>query len=114
MDLRRGAIWWADLGEPLGSEPGYRRPVLIVQDDRFNESNLATVIVLALTSNLKYGMMPGNVLLTREQSGLAKDSIANATQLITIDKRWLDEYVEDVPTSAMRQIEHGLRAVLGL
>jgi mRNA interferase MazF len=114
MDLRRGAIWWADLAEPLGSEPGYRRPVLIVQDDRFNESNLATVIVLALTSNLKYGMMPGNVLLTRGQSGLAKDSIANATQLITIDKRWLDEYVGDAPASAMRQIEHGLRTVLGL
>ena len=113
-ELRRGAIWWADLGEPGGSEPGYRRPVLIVQEDHFNQSNLATVIVLSLTSNLRYQNMPGNVLLPRTKSGLAKDSIINVTQLVTIDKHWIEEYVADAPASVMVQVDQGLSLILGL
>lgn len=112
--LYRGQIWWAGLGEPRQSEPGYRRPVLIVQDDRFNQSNLATVIVLSLTSNLRYGNFPGNVVLSRAESRLAKESVANVTQLATIDKSWLDEYISDLPSSVMERIDHGLSLSLGL
>lgn len=110
----RGEIWWADLGEPRNLEPGYRRPVLIVQEDHFNQSNLATVIVLALTSNLRYRGFPGNVFLSQAQSGLEKNSVINLTQLTTIDKSWLDEYVSDLPAELMVQVESGLSLVLGL
>lgn len=112
--LRRGEIWWADLGEPRDSEPGYRRPVLIVQDDQFNRSNLATAIVLSLTSNLKYQDLPGNIFLSKIKSGLAQDSVINVTQMTTINKSWLDEYVSDVPASIMVQVDYGLSLVLGL
>ncbi len=111
---RRGEIWWADLGEPTDSEPGYRRPVLIVQEDHFNQSNLATVIVLSLTSNLRYQDFPGNVFLPHGQSSLGKDSVVNITQLATIDKSWLVEFVADLPASIMAQVDGGLRLVLGL
>ena len=110
----RGEIWWADLGEPRGSEPGYRRPVLIVQDDHFNRSNLTTVIVLSFTSNLKLKDMPGNVYLSKEDSGLSKDSVINVTQLSAIDKEWLDEFVAEAPQRIIRQVEDGLALVLSL
>ena len=112
--LHRGQIWWADLGEPRHSEPGYRRPVLVVQDDQFNQSDLATVIVLSLTSNLHYGDLPGNVVLSRAETGLAKDSVANVTQLATIDKSWLDDYISELSDSIMARIDHGLSLALGL
>ena len=111
---RRGEIWWSDLGEPQQSEPGHRRPVLVVQEDHFNQSNLATVIVLSLTSNLRYQQFPGNVFLPRAQSGLEKDSVINITQLTTIDKSWLETHVTDLPASVMTQVEAGLSLVLGL
>ncbi|MFZ4657733.1 MAG: type II toxin-antitoxin system PemK/MazF family toxin [Caldilineaceae bacterium] len=111
---RRGEIWWADLGEPRGSQPGYRRPVLIIQDDHFNRSHLATVIVLSLTSNLRFQNVPGNLLLNKADSGLAKDSVINVTQLTTIDKAWLDEFVTDLPKPFMMQIDASLSLVLGL
>lgn len=110
----RGQIWWADLGEPQGSGPGYRRPVLIVQDDHFNRSNLATVIVLSLTSNRKFEALPGNLFLPKEQSGLSKDSVVNATQLTAIDKAWLDEFVSELPYHLMSEIDRTLSLVLGL
>lgn len=110
----RGEIWWADLGEPRGSGPGYRRPVLIVQDDRFNRSNLATVIILSLTSNRKYEELPGNLFLPKEQSGLAKDSVINATQITAIDKTWLEEFVAELPRHLMVEIDRRLSLVLGL
>ena len=110
----RGEIWWADLGEPRGSGPGYRRPVLIVQEDHFNRSNLATVIVLSLTSNRAYGDVPGNVVLPMEQSGLSKDSVINATQLAAIDKTWLDEFIAELPQHLMSQVDRSLSLVLGL
>jgi len=111
---RRGDIWWADLGEPRRSGAGYRRPVLIVQDDQFNRSNLATVIVLSLTSNPKLAALPGNVYAPREQTGLAKDSVINVTQITAIDKLWLDEYVTQLPEHLLRAVEQGLDLVLGL
>lgn len=111
---RRGKTWWADLGELRGSEPGHRRPVLIVQEDHFNQSQLAMVIVLSLTSNLRYENFPGNVLLPQAESGLEKDSVINVTQLTTIDKSWLDVYIANVSNAIMRQVEAGFSLVLGI
>ncbi len=111
---KRGEIWWADLGDPRSSAPGYRHPVVIIQDDHFNRSNLATVIVLSLTSNRNYIELPGNIFLPKEQSGLAKDSVINVTQLITIDKAWLDGRVGELPMYIIRDIDRSLSLVLGL
>lgn len=114
VKLQRGQIWWADLDEPQGSEPGYRRPVLIVQDDHFNQSNLATVIVLSLTSNLELQELPGCVFLSVKDSGLSKDSVINATQIVTIDKTLLDDLVGDINWSIMVQVDENIRLVFGL
>lgn len=111
---QRGEIWWAELGEPGDSEPGYRRPVLVIQDDRFNRSNLATVIVLSMTTNRRFQALPGNVLVTRADTTLARDSVVNVTQLAAIDKAWLDEFVVALPPSIMAQVDTGLSLVLGL
>lgn len=114
VTLQRGQIWWADLDDPQGSQPGYRRPVLIVQEDHFNQSRLATVIVLSLTSNLKFQELPGNIYLSKRDSGLTKDSVINATQITAIDKIWLDEFVSDLPWAIMAQVDESLRLVLSL
>ena len=114
VDIQRGQIWWADLGEPQGSQPGYRRPVLIVQEAHFNQSRLATVIILSVTANLRYQDLPGNVYLSKRDSGLAKDSVINLTQIAAIDKAWLEEFVGVLPWSTMVQVDEGLRLVLGL
>lgn len=114
VNPNRGEIWWADWGEPRGSGPGYRRPVLIVQADRFNRSNLATVIILSLTSNRKYEDLPGNLFLPKEQSKLAKDSVINVTQLTAINKAWLEEFAAELPRSMMSEIDRSLSLVLGL
>ena len=111
---QRGEIWWADLGEPRGSGPGCRRPVLIVQADPFNRSNLATVIVLALTSNQKHAALPGNLYLPSEQTGLEKDSVVRVTQIAAVDKGWLDQYVARLPSHLMAQVDRSLSLVLGL
>lgn len=111
---QRGEIWWADLGEPRGSGPAYRRPVLIVQDDPFNRSNLATVIVLALTSNQRYSGLPGNIFLPSEQTGLGRDSVILVTQITAVDKSWLDQYVARLPGHFMAQVDRSLSLVLGL
>ncbi|HET6765135.1 MAG TPA: type II toxin-antitoxin system PemK/MazF family toxin, partial [Longimicrobiaceae bacterium] len=86
-------MWWADLSEPRGSEPGYRRPVLIVQADAFNRSRISTVLAVVLTGNLRLVEAPGNVLVPAKTSGLPRDSIANVSQLITIDRSFLDERI---------------------
>ena len=111
---RRGELWWADLGEPRGSEPAYRRPVLVIQEDTFNRSRLATVIVLGLTSDPRYGELPGNVHLTPKQSGLDRDSVVNVTQIATIDKSWLESRVAKLRKPLMDQVEYGIGLVLGL
>ncbi len=107
-------MWWADLGEPGGSEPGFRRPVLIVQDDAFNRSRLRTVIAVVLTSNLRLVEAPGNVLIPSKAAGLSKDSVANVSQVITVDRDVLTEPVGRVRGQLLKDIDNGLRLALGL
>lgn len=114
MVVHRGEVWWADLAEPRGSEPGFRRPVLILQADSFNRSRLQTVIGLVLTSNVRLLDAPGNVLVTASASGLPKDSVANATQLVTMDRDYLEERAGKLPAKVMARVDRGLRLVLDL
>jgi mRNA interferase MazF len=114
MVMKRGELWWADLEEPMGSGPGYRRPVLVVQSDDFNRSRIQTVIVCVLTTNLKLAEAPGNIMLTRRQTGLTKDSVVNVSQLITIDKGLLSQKIAKIPPSLLRSIDKGLRLVMTL
>ena len=114
MVVERGQIWWADLGGPDGPEPGIRRPVLIVQDDAFNRSRLRTVIVVVLTTNVRLLDAPGNVLLPAKATGLPKDSVANVSQVVTVDRDFLLELAGRLPGQVLREVEHGLRLVLGL
>ena len=110
--MERGEIWWADLAEPGGSEPGFRRPVLIVQSDAFNRSRLPTTIAVALTSNVRLSDAPGNVLIPAAESGLPKDSVANVSQVVTVDKAALADRVGKLPHRFMRAVNEGLRLVL--
>jgi mRNA interferase MazF len=112
--MRRGEIWWADFGRPIGSEPGYRRPVLIVQGDPFNKSNLSTVIVVPLTKNLRLGAAPGNAALSARQTGLRMRSVANVSQLAVLDRGRLLEKVGALPGAALQQVEAGMRLILEL
>jgi len=112
--MRRGEIWWASLPDPRGSEPGYRRPVLIVQSDGFNQSSIQTVIVAAITSNLHVADAPGNVMLRRRESRLSKDSVINVSQLVTLSKSFLVDLVGRVPPARIREVEDGLRLSLSL
>jgi mRNA interferase MazF len=111
--ISRGEIWWADLAEPSGSEPGFRRPVVVVQCDAFNRSNIQTVVSVPLTSNLVWADAPGNVLLPSSISGLAKDSVANVSQIITVDRKSLSERVGRVPAGKLEAILNGIGIVLG-
>lgn len=114
MTIRRGEIWWADLGEPAGSEPSLRRPVLVVQDNQYNRSRMATVIVLSITSNTRLADMPGNILIGREESGLPKESVINVSQITTIDRSWLENKVGSVSHTLMEEVDYGLGMVLRL
>ena len=112
--MYRGEIWWANLSEPVGSEPGYRRPVLVVQDDTFNQSLISTVIVVIITSNIQLAEAPGNVLLPKGATGLSKDSVANVSQILTIDKTFLIECIGSLPNNLQEEIDDGLRTILYL
>jgi mRNA interferase MazF len=112
--VRRGEIWWAALGQPFGSAPGYRRPVLVLQVDDFNESPIHTVVVAAITSNTKLAAAPGNVLCSRRDTRLSKSSVVNVSQVATIDKRALLERVGVLAAVKFRRVEDGVRLVLGL
>src|SRR3546814_6795690 len=101
MVIAQGEIWWADLGDPVGSEPGYRRPVLVVQCDRFNNSRIATVVCVTLTSNLRLANATGNVRLTARHTNLEKDSVANVSQLVTIDQPLLTDCVGHISRRAL-------------
>ncbi len=114
MVVERGEIWWVDLGEPRGSAPALRRPVVIVQAAPFNRSQLRTVICAALTTNTRLASMPGNVLLPASETGLRQDSVANVTQLVTVDRAHLEERTGQVPGWLMTEVDRGLRRVLGL
>ena len=112
--MHRGEIWWASLGEPEGSGPGYRRPVLIVQSDEFNRSRISTVIVAVLTSTTALAQAPGNILIKARQAGLAKDSVVNVSQVLNMDKRCLTEKVKKLEAAAMAQVDNGIRLVLAI
>ena len=113
-ELPRGGIWWATLEEPVGSSPGYRRPVIILQSDRFNRSRIQTVVVVVITSNLKLLEAPGNVLLKAATTGLARDSVANVSQIITVDKAALSEQIGELTRKALARVEAGVRLVLDM
>ena len=109
----RGEVWWADLAEPSGSEPGFRRPVVVVQGDAFNRSRIASVVCVALTSNLRWADAPGNVLLSARATGLPKDSVANVSQLVTLDRGALTERVGALPAKKLELVLLGIDIVLG-
>jgi mRNA interferase MazF len=111
--IEHGDVWWADLEEPAGSEPGYRRPVVVVQDNALNRSRIATVVCVPLTSNLKWADAPGNVLLPRDETGLPKDSVANVSLVVALDKEQLTERVRKVPRRRLQLILAGIDIVLG-
>jgi len=111
--IAQGEVWWADLAEPSGSEPGFRRPVVVVQGDAFNRSRIATVVCVALTSNPRWADAPGNVLLTARATGLPKDSVANVSQLVTIDREALTERVGALPAKKTELVLLGIDIVLG-
>lgn len=112
--IRRGEIWWASLPEPAGSEPGYRRPVLVIQTNDFNEGGIRTVSVLAITSNLRLAGAPGNVLCRTRDTGLARESVINVSQTATVNKARLTKRIGMLPSTLMQEVEAGLRLVLGL
>jgi len=114
MVIERGQIWWADLPEPRGSSPGYEHPIVVIQSDYFNQTKINTIIGAVITSNLDLAEMPGNVLIKKNQTELSKDSVVNATQIVTVDKSELLEYVGTLSERKMEQIENGLRLVLSL
>ena len=112
--MRRGEIWWASLPVPQGSSPGFRRPIVVVQSDQFNESRISTVIVAILTSNLRLAAAPGNILLDRRESGLPRDSVLNLSQVLTVDKSFLTERVGTLPAQTIISMDAGLKLVMGL
>ena len=114
MVIARGEVWWADLGEPTGSEPGFRRPVLLVQADAFNRSRIQTTVAVVLSSNVRLLDAPGNVLVSKAASGLPKDSVANVSQIVTLDRDFLTERAGKVPSRVMAAIDAGLKLVLDL
>ena len=112
--MYRGEIWWANLPDPVGSEPGYRRPVLVIQDDVFTQSRISTVIVVIITSNTELAEAPGNVLLPHGALGLSRDSVANVSQIFTVDKTFLIERIGSLPNYLQEEVDEGLRTILYL
>lgn len=113
MVIAQGDVWWADLPAPVGSGPGFRRPVVVVQCDAFNRSRIATVVCVPLTTNVRWVNVPGNVLLAQQVTNLPQDSVANASQVITVDRELLTERVGKLPRAKLDLILAGLDAVLG-
>lgn len=114
MVIKRGDIWWSNLPEPVGSSPGYARPVLVIQSDRFNKSAINTVVIAVISKNTRLVESEGNVLLTKEQSELSQDSVVNVSQLFTVDEMILRDHVSTLSEKKMTQVENGLKKVLGL
>ncbi|HEU5002028.1 MAG TPA: type II toxin-antitoxin system PemK/MazF family toxin [Actinomycetota bacterium] len=112
--VRRGEIWWVDFGDPIGSAPAYRRPAAIVSSDRFNRSKVATVIVAAVTSNLRLADSPGNVALAPGDGGLPMPSVINITQLLSIGRDLLLGQAGRLAPAHLRALDQGLRLVLDL
>ena len=113
MVISQGEIWWADLPAPTGSGPGFRSPVAVVQGDPLNQSRISTVVCVPLTSNLKWALAPGNVSLSARVTGLSKDSVANVSQVVSLDKSLLMERVGKLPRSKLELLFSGIDLVLG-
>lgn len=113
MVIAQGEVWWADLSEPIGSGPGYRRPVVVVQCDALNRSRIGTVVCVPLTSNLKWADAPGNVLLKARLTGLPEDSVANVSLIVALDKGQLTNCSGKVPSRTLEAILSGIDVVLG-
>jgi len=111
--ISQGEIWWADLPTPAGSGPGFRRPVAVVQGDALNQSRIATVVCVPLTSNLKWALAPGNVRLSTRVTGLPKDSVANVSQIISLDRSLLTGRVGKLPRTKLELLFSGIDLVLG-
>ena len=112
--MKRGELWWANLPNPIGSGPGYKRPVLVIQSNPFNVSRIATVVVATITSNLALAEAPGNVRITKSDSGLPQPSVVNVSQLITLDRSILTTKVKTLPGVVMERVDGGLKLVLAL
>ena len=112
--IRRGEVWWAELPQPRGSEPGYRRPVLVIQADDFNASRIGTVLTVILTSNTDLAAAPGNVLVPRNKSKLPRDSVANVSQVYTVARSFLNRRIGVLPAQVMERVDAGLRLVMSL
>lgn len=112
--MKRGEVWWASLTAPEGSGPGYRRPVLVVQANSFNESRISTVLVAVVTSNLALAQAPGNVRIGKTDSGLPKASVVNVSQILTIDRQFLTERVGQLPGRVVERVNEGLKLVLSI
>jgi len=112
--VKRGEVWWAALPPPSGSGPGFRRPVVVIQSNPFNDSRIATAIVAVVTSNLALAAAPGNVRIGRAESGLGRASVVNVSQLATLDRACLTARVRALPDAAMSRVDNGLRLVLAL
>jgi mRNA interferase MazF len=113
MVIGQGDVCWASLGDPIGSAPGFRRPVVVVQGDSFNASRIATTVVVPLTSNLRLAAAPGNVVLGAAGTGLPKDSVANVSQIVSVDRAVLTERVGRLSASDLRLVLAGIDLVLG-
>jgi mRNA interferase MazF len=113
MVIAQGEVWWAELPPPTGSGPGFRRPVVVVQGDAFNRSRVATVVCVPLTSNLRWADAPGNVLLTARATGVPKDSVANVSQIIALDKTVLTERVGKLSPAKTELVLSGIDVILG-
>lgn len=113
MVIEQSEVWWADLEEPIGSAPGYRRPVVVVQCNAFNRSRIGTVVCVPVTSNLKWAEAPGNLLLPRSETGLEQDSVANVSLIIALDKQQLTDRVRMLPRRRFELILAGIDVILG-
>ena len=113
-EIRRGEIWWADLPEPRRSEPGYRRPVPVIQADSFNRSRIQTVIVAVISTNMDIADAPGNVAMRAEATGLPRYSVVNVSQMLTVDRGYLTEFAGALPARLQRAVDEGLKTVLQL
>ena len=112
MVIQQGEVWWVELPDPVGSGPGFRRPVLVVQGEALNRSRLATVVCVPLTSNLRWATAPGNVLLPTQRTGLPKDSVANVSQILALDRNVLTELVGQIPPPQLEAVLKGIETIL--
>ena len=112
--MKRGEIWWASLGDPKGSEPGFKRPVVIISSNDFNVSKIKTIVVAVITSNLRLSDAPGNIELSKKSTGLTRSSVINVSQLITIDKSFLTEKIGKLTNKQLQMLNDGVKLVLAL